>query len=102
MGISGSRPRVWGEIMSEMVTFQLTVEQFRALLDVLLAPEAPDDLANLVLMACTRPHEGIISVPLTLQSAEEVCRLVAARSRISPEAAPLAALLQEQAHPSTI
>ncbi|MBX6772931.1 MAG: hypothetical protein IRY83_14465 [Chloroflexi bacterium] len=87
--------------MSAMVTFQLTVEQFRALLDVLLAPEAPDDLANLVLTACTRPHEGIISVPLSPQSADEVCRLVAARSRISPEVAPLAALLQEQAHPST-
>ena len=42
----------------------------------MLAPDAPDDLANRVLMACTRPHGGIISVPLAADEAEAVTKLV--------------------------
>ena len=47
-----------------LVTYRLTVGRFRELLEIILGPDAPDDLANRVLMACTRPRDGVISVPL--------------------------------------
>jgi hypothetical protein len=59
-----------------LVTFRLSVPRFQQLLRVVLAPNAPDDLANHVLMACTRPHGGIISVPLAADEAEAVAKLV--------------------------
>lgn len=46
------------------VTFRLSVEQFQLLLTVLMADDVPDHLSNAVLMACTRPHAGVISVAL--------------------------------------
>jgi hypothetical protein len=63
---------------------------------VLLAPEAPDRLSNLVLMACTRPHEGIISVPIPADDADEIALLVHDAARIDQSNQDLAAILAEQ------
>jgi hypothetical protein len=46
------------------VTFRLSIDQFRSLLLVVMDDAVSDHLSNAVLMACTRPHAGIISVPL--------------------------------------
>jgi len=59
-----------------LVTFRLSVPRFQQLLRVVLAPDAPDHLANRVLMACTRPHDGIISIPLNADEATAVADLV--------------------------
>jgi len=49
-----------------MVTFRLDVEQFRRLLSVVMADDVADHLSNAILVACTRPHDGVISVPLLM------------------------------------
>lgn len=79
-----------------MITFKLTVPQFQQLLDVLLAPEAPDHLSNLVLLASTRPHDGIISVPVPADDARSIHRLVENASQGDPTQRDLAAHLAEQ------
>ncbi len=79
-----------------MVTFRLTVEQFRRLLDVILADDTPDHLTNLVLMACTRPRDGIISVPVPLTDARAICALVDATPNRDDQIGEVAALLQRQ------
>lgn len=83
---------------TKLATFRLTIGQFQQLLEVLLAPEAPEDLSNRVLMACTRPHDGIISVPLPAAEAELISRLVDAAFPPNPS---LAATLREQVASST-
>ena len=80
-----------------MVTFRLTVPQFQQLLTVILRPEAPDHLTNLVLMVCTRPRDGIISVPVPPDDASAIRDLVAAAARDDPQNAELAALISDQA-----
>jgi hypothetical protein len=80
-----------------MVTFRLTVPQFQQLLTVILRPEAPDHLTNLVLMACTRPHDGIISVPVPADDASAIRDLVMVAAQDDPQHAGLAALIRGQA-----
>lgn len=78
------------------VTFRVTVDDFRLLLEVILAPFTPDDLTNLVLRACTRPHGGIISVALPRDDAADLANLVHDAQRADPRFAGLAALLRQQ------
>ncbi len=59
-----------------MVTFQLTVEQFQRLLSVILADDSPDQISDVVLLACTRPHEGIISIPVSHNDAVAIAAVV--------------------------
>jgi hypothetical protein len=80
-----------------MVTFRLTVPQFQELLGVILAAEAPDHLTNLVLMACSRPHDGIISVPVPPDDARALCALVESAAASEPSRRPLAESLRHQA-----
>jgi len=49
-----------------VVTFRLDVEQFRRVLSVVMADDVADHLSNAILVACTRPHDGVISVPLPM------------------------------------
>jgi len=80
-----------------LVTIRLSVARFQQLLHVILAPDAPDDLANRVLLACTRPHGGIISVPLAADEAAAVADLV---SRAGIPYEELGAILREQNKPA--
>jgi len=79
-----------------MITFKLTVPQFQQLLELLLAPEAPDHLSNLVLLASTRPHDGIISVPVPPDDARAIHHLVEHVAQRDPTPRALAGLLAEQ------
>ena len=79
-----------------MVTFRFTVNQFERLLTVMLADETPDDLTSLVLMACTRVHDGIISVPVHPGEAEALVNLVGSAAVTRAEVADVAALMHEQ------
>jgi hypothetical protein len=82
--------------MEQKVTFRLTEGQFRTLLTVVLADDAPDDLTSLVLMACTRPHQGIIGVPIPAADAATLCALVRQASDQDPDLMPLITLLEAQ------
>jgi len=79
-----------------MVTYQFTVEQFQRLLSVVLANDAPDELANLVLLACTRPKNGVISVPVPSLDARALRELVQSRSIGEPALSALADLMARQ------
>lgn len=79
-----------------MVTFQLTVEQFQLLLNAVLATDAPDELTNLVLMACTRPHDGVISVPVPSDDAAALATVVRAKAAADPTLQALADLMATQ------
>ena len=79
-----------------MVTFRLTIPQFQQLLTVILRPQAPDYLTNLVLMSCTRPRGGIIAVPVPPDDARAICELVEVATDDEPEHAELVLLLQRQ------
>ena len=79
-----------------MVTFRLTVEQFRLLLQVVLAADAPDDLANLVLMTCKRPKDGVIAVPLPAEDAGELTRLVGESAHLDSRNQELARVIARQ------
>jgi hypothetical protein len=63
-----------------MVTLSLTVDQFTQLLSVILADETPDHLTNVVLLKCTRPRDGIISVPVPPEDARAIVDIVQATS----------------------
>jgi hypothetical protein len=78
------------------VRFRLTVDQFERLLTVMLAPETPDDWMNLVLMACSRPHAGIISVPVPRTDAIAITAAVSASLPTNPAIEEVAAVLQQQ------
>ncbi len=80
-----------------MVTFQLSVEEFRLLLEIVLAEDAPDDLANLVLMACKRPRSGVIEVPVSAEEASVLCALVRSRVASNRARTGLADLMLRQA-----
>jgi hypothetical protein len=80
-----------------MITYRFTVEQFQRLLGVVLSDSAPDDLTNLVLMACTRPKNGVISVPVPLSDARALQDLVQSRSDRDPLLADIARLMAAQA-----
>lgn len=86
--------------MDRIVTFRLTIEQFRLLLQVVLAADAPDDLANLVLMACKRPIDGIIAVPVPTDDANALCTLVRRRAGDDRSRTELAELMSSQASDS--
>ena len=79
-----------------MVTFRLTIPQFEQLLAVILRPEAPDHLTNLVLMACTRPRDGVIAVPVSLPDAKAICELVDAAANDEAVHVDFALLLDRQ------
>jgi len=79
-----------------MVTFRLTIEQFRLLLQVVLATDAPDDLANLVLMACKRPKNGIIAVPVPEDDARALIRLVREMACVDDRCQELVRLMGRQ------
>jgi hypothetical protein len=79
-----------------MITFRLTVEQFRVLLEVVLGADAPDHLTNLVLMACSRPRDGVISIPVPPPDAAALRDLVAAKASEEPQLAGVAALMAKQ------
>ena len=59
-----------------MVTFRLTTDQFQRLLTVVMADDVSDHLSNAVLMACTRAHAGIISVPLPRRDGDALLQVV--------------------------
>ncbi len=80
-----------------MTTFRFTVEEFQRLLDVVLADDAPDTLTNLILTECTRPKDGVIFVPLPLESARALRDLVQTAARRDPRLAGFARLVAEQA-----
>jgi len=65
-----------GHSTPRLVTFRFTEEQFRLLLGVVLAAESPDELSNTVLMACKRPKDGVIAVPVPPNDADALCELV--------------------------
>src|SRR5690349_869881 len=79
-----------------LVTYRLTVAEFRALLDVILSPAAPDPLTNLVLMACTRPREGVIRVPVPEADAAVIADLVGQAASVATDLLPLAGVLRSQ------
>ncbi len=79
-----------------VTTLRFTIEQFQRLLDVVLAEETPDYLTNLVLMACTRPKDGIILVPVPPDDAAALRDLVQTRCGADPHLTELARLLTEQ------
>jgi hypothetical protein len=79
-----------------MTTFRLTIAQFEQMLPVVLADETPDELTNLVLMACTRPRNGIISVPVPPEDARAIAALVSAAAAADAELIDLAVLFLEQ------
>ena len=78
------------------VTFRLSVEQFQLLLTVLMADDVPDHLSNAVLMACTRPHAGIISVPLPLADGSNLADVVDRAASVDRAYTDLAALIRTQ------
>ena len=80
--------------MPPHVTFRLNVEHFRQVLEVVLAPSAPDHLTNLVLLKCTRPHGGIISIPIPRADAQDICHLVFEAAATDPTFVELGNLLR--------
>jgi len=82
--------------VQELVTFRLTVEQFRRLLEVVLVQSAPDHLTNLVLLKCTRPHGGVISVPIPRAAAQDICQLVFDAAATDPTFVELGNALRDQ------
>jgi|GEM_PF-5203937 len=79
--------------VERLITFRLSVSRFQELLGIVLAPDCPDDLTNAVLRACTRPHGGIISIPLADDAARSICVLV---ETADPLGGDLATQLREQ------
>jgi hypothetical protein len=79
-----------------MITFRFTVDQFERLLTVMLAEPTPDYLTNLVLMACTRVRDGIISVPVPPADAATIAALVDAAAQTHEHVAVIAALMRTQ------
>ncbi len=78
------------------VTFQLSVEQFRVLLTVVMAVDVADHLSNAVLTACTRPHAGIISVPLPAADGRSLADTVDRAAAADRAYRDLAALIRGQ------
>jgi hypothetical protein len=87
--------------VNEVITFRLTVDQFQRMLSVILATDTPDDLTNLVLMACTRPKNGIISVPVPPGDAERIAAVLAAGAQDNPAVSDIADVLRAQLPRST-
>ena len=79
-----------------MVTYRLDVDQFRRLLVVVMADDVADHLSNAVLMACTRPHGGIISVPLHAIDGAAIADVVDRAAAARPDYADLADLIRAQ------
>src|ERR1700674_6083645 len=79
-----------------MVTLRLTVEQFQQLLSVMLAASTPNQLSDLVLLKCTRPHEGIISIPVPLDDATAIAAGVSDESNRDASMVDLASLIHQQ------
>ena len=79
-----------------MVTYRVDVDQFRRLLVVVMADDVADHLSNVVLMACTRPREGIISVPLHAVDGAALADVVDRAAVVRPDFADLAVLIRAQ------
>jgi hypothetical protein len=79
-----------------MVTFRLTVDQFTQLLNVVLADETPDELSDLVLLKCTRPHDGIISIPVHDEAGGAIVAVVQSASQRDPTIAGIADVMVRQ------
>jgi len=79
-----------------VVTYRLDVEQFRRLLIVVMADDVADHLSNAILMACTRPREGIIFVPLHASDGAALADVVDRAATLQSEFAALADLIRAQ------
>jgi hypothetical protein len=79
-----------------MVTFRLTVDQFTQLLTVILADGTPNHLSDLVLLKCTRPRNGIISVPVPPDDARAIVAVVQETSLRDSSMSAVAAVLAQQ------
>jgi hypothetical protein len=87
-----------------VVTYRLDVDQFRRLLIVVMADDVADHLSNAVLMACTRPQGGIISVPLRRTDGVDLADIVDRAAVTKTDYADLAEVIRAQlgtASPST-
>ena len=78
------------------VTFRLSVDQFRTLLIVVMADDVTDDLSNAVLMACTRPHGGIVAVPLSMSDGHSLAEVVDSAAVADSDYFGLAGLIRSQ------
>jgi hypothetical protein len=79
-----------------MKTFRLTVDQFTRLLQVMLADETPDELSDLVLLKCSRPHDGIIAIPVHDEAGSAIVAVVQAWSQWDPTLVEVANLMAGQ------
>jgi hypothetical protein len=82
--------------MTTMVTLRLTVDQFTRLLTIILADETPDYLTDLVLLKCTRPHDGIIAIPVHDDDARAIVAAVRSTSERDLAFADIAVVMAEQ------
>jgi hypothetical protein len=79
-----------------VVTFRLDVDQFRRLLNVVMADDVADHLSNAILMACTRPHAGIISVPLPVSDGTALVSVLDHAASTDQSYDDLASLIRSQ------
>lgn len=82
--------------MPDLFSFRLTIEQFRRLLEVVLLQSTPDHLTNLVLLQCSRPHGGIITIPVPEADAQDIFQFVCAAAAIDATFTELEQVLRDQ------
>jgi hypothetical protein len=78
------------------VTFRLTVAQFQTMLAVVLSDEMPDRLTDLILMACTRPRDGVISVPVPPDDAVAIAAAIRQQRDLAEPIGAISDLLDRQ------
>jgi hypothetical protein len=79
-----------------VVTFRLDIDQFGRLLSVVMADDVADHLSNAILVACTRPHAGIISVPLPVSDGSSLVSVLDHAASIDQSYDDLASLIRSQ------